>query len=65
MGGEKGDEGCLHVQAESVVVEVDGVEVWEVEEASEKGGEGGWNLGKKATGKDVGEVGDLEGVIVS
>lgn len=57
--GEEGNERCLHVETESVVVQVDGVELWELEKRSEEGGKGGWDLGEEATGEDVGKVGDL------
>lgn len=58
--GEEGDEWCLHVETESIVVQVNGVEVWKLKESSEEGRKGGWDLGEEATGEDVGEVGDLK-----
>lgn len=36
VGGEEGDEGCLGVEAECIVVQVDGVEVWEGEQRGQE-----------------------------
>jgi len=63
--GEEGDERCLHVQAEGVVVEVDGVQVWKLEKGLKKGRESGGDFGEEAAGEDVGEVGDLVTVSAS
>lgn len=60
MRGEEGDEWCLHVETKSIVVQVDGVEVWKLKESSEEGRKGSWDLGEEATGEDVGKVGDLK-----
>jgi hypothetical protein len=57
--GEEGDEGCLHVQAEGIVIEIDSVQIRKLEKGSEEGGEGGGDFGEEAAGEDVGEVGDL------
>lgn len=60
MGGEEGDEGCLHVEAEGIVIEVDGVEVWELKKCGKKGRKRSWDFGEETAGEDVREVGDLE-----
>ena len=60
MGGEECDKWRLHVETESVIVHVDGVEVWEVEESGEKVGEGSWDLGEHAAGEDISQVGNLK-----
>lgn len=57
--GEEGDEWRLCVEAKSVVVEVDGVELGEVQDGGKEGGKGLWDFVEKATGEDIGEVGNL------
>lgn len=65
VGGKEGNEGRLGVQAEGVVVKVDGVELGEVEDRGEEGGESFGDLVKESAGEDIGEVCDLgEGVLV-
>lgn len=59
MSSEKGDEGRLGVEAEGVVVEVDRVEVRQVEDGGEQGGERLGDFVQEAAGEDVGEVCDL------
>ena len=61
MLGEEIDEGADGVEAEGVVAQIDGVQVWALEEGGEEGGEGGWDLGEEAGGEDVGEFGRFEG----
>ena len=55
------DQGCLGVQTEGVVVEVDGVEVREVEDRGKEERKRFGDLVEEATGEDVGEVGNLGG----
>jgi hypothetical protein len=57
---QEGDQGRLGVEAEGVVVEVDGVEVREVEDRGEEGGERVGDLAEEAAGEDVGQVGNLQ-----
>jgi hypothetical protein len=65
VGGKEGNEGRLGVQAEGVVVKVDGVELGEVEDRGEEGGKSFGDLVKESAGEDIGEVCDLgEGVLV-
>lgn len=65
VGGKEGNEGRLGVQAKGVVVKVDGVELGEVENRGEEGGESFGDLVKESAGEDIGEVCDLgEGVLV-
>lgn len=56
---EESDEGRLRVQAESVVVQVDRVEVWQVEDGGQEVRDGVGDLAQEAAGEDVGEVRDL------
>lgn len=56
---EERDQGGLRVEAEGVVVEVNGVEVREVEDRGEEGGERFGDFAEEAAGEDVGEVGNL------
>lgn len=53
--GERADS----VQPEGVVGEVDGVQVWQLEQRLQEEVEGWGDLREAAGGEDVGEVGDL------
>lgn len=59
VGGEEGDKGSLGVEAESVVVEVYRVQLGEVEDGGKEGGKSLGDLVEQTTGKDIGEVGNL------
>lgn len=59
MGCEERDEGRLGVETEGVVVQIDGMQVRQVEDGGEKGGEGLGNLVEQTAGEDIGEVRDL------
>lgn len=59
VGGEESHERRLNVQAESIIVQIDSVEVGEVEDRGQERGDGVGNLAQESTGEDVGEVGDL------
>lgn len=58
---QKSDEWCLCVEAESVVAEVDRVQVLWREQGCEEGVEGRGDFGEEAGGEYVGEVGTFEG----
>jgi len=62
---EEGDQRRLCVQPESVVVEVDGVEVRKVEYRGEERGECFGDFAEQAASEDVGKIGDLENSIRS
>jgi hypothetical protein len=59
VSGEEGHERCLHVKAESIVVQVDRVKLGEVEHRGEKRGDSVGDLAEESTGEDIGEVCDL------
>lgn len=59
MGSEECDERSLCVETEGVVVQVYGMEVWQVEDRGQKGGQGLGDFIQEATSEDVGEVCDL------
>lgn len=59
MGCKERDKGCLSVEAESIVVQVDGVEVRQVQDRGKERGEGLGDLVEQTTSEDIGEVRDL------
>lgn len=64
MGGEEGNERRLCVESKCVVVDIDCVQIWKVENRGEKMGKGVGDFREEASGEDVGEVGNLEGLLV-
>jgi hypothetical protein len=58
---QEGDQRRLCVEAEGIVIEVDSVQVWEIEDRGEEGGKRFGDFAEEAAGEDVGEVGDLIG----
>jgi hypothetical protein len=60
VGGEEGHERRLHVKAEGIVVQVDGVKLGEVKHRGEKRGDSVGDLAEESTGEDIGEVCDLK-----
>lgn len=42
--GEEVDKGGLGIQAESVVVQIDRIKIWEGEQGGEEMGKSGWDL---------------------
>jgi hypothetical protein len=60
VGGEEGHERRLHVKAEGIVVQVDGVKLGEVKHRGEKRGDSVGDLAEESTGEDIGEVCDSE-----
>ena len=60
MGGQEGHQGRLGVEAEGVIVQVDGVEFRKVENGGEEVGEGFGDFVKESAGEDIGKVRDLD-----
>lgn len=59
MGGKESDQWRLDVEAESIVVEVYGVQLREVEDGGEEGGKRLGDLAQETGGENVGKVGNL------
>lgn len=62
--GEEGDKRGLGVEAERIVVQVDGVEVRQVKNRREQGGESFRNLVEQTAREDIGKVGNLVSCLV-
>lgn len=59
VGGEKSHKRGLSVEAEGIVVEVDGGKVGVVQDSGEDGGNASWDLVQQSAGEKVGKVGGL------
>lgn len=60
VGGQKGHKRGLGVEAEGIVVKVDGGKVGVVQDSGEDGGNASRNLVQQSAGEQVGEVGGLD-----
>ena len=65
VGGEECDKRCLHIQSKGVIVEVHGVQIWQLEERSEKRGKRSWDFGKETTSEDVAKICNLKMTVSS
>lgn len=65
MGGEESNNGGLRVESKSVIVQVDGVEVWMVKDRGKQQRDSFWDFGKESACEDVGKVGNLQEMGVS
>lgn len=61
VGGKERNQGRLRIKAESIVVQVDGMEIGESKERGEEEGKGLRNLIQKASCENIREVCNLRG----